>query len=765
MKSRAAVVVWAALLIASVWIIFRIPVKSDLTAFLPAAATPAQELLLAQLQEGAGGRVVLIGIEGAQPEVLAHTSRELSLRLNASGLFGHVNNGESLEAAREFVMRHRYLLSPTVSKERFTESALKSALEEGLQLLASPAGTLVKDALPADPTLEHLQILAALNPRQGPASEFGVWFSRDGKQALMLAETRAAGSDLDSQQKAIETISSNFAEIGGQTKLLLTGPAVFATESRATIEGEAWRLSMAATLLVVVILFCVYRSAFPVLLTALPVVSGLIIGIAAVALGFGVVHGLTLAFGATLIGEAVDYPSYVFTHARRGEPLARTLTRIWPTLRLAVLTTVFGALAMLLSSFTGLSQLGLLTVSGVVIAGLTTRFVLPAIAPRVSVSARIISARAFAVLAVLKCGAFLLWVLVLASFAVLAFNHERIWDDDIANLSPISPAAKRLDQELRSELGAPDARYLLVIAGASKHEALRLSEQKASWIDGLVASGVISGYELAATILPSVETQEARRAALPDSEELKRNLTAAAQGLPFREGVFAPFIADVARAKKGALIDEAILRDSPLALKVDSLLFAASGRWFALAPLTGVADAQALARAAEQQNDIRLLDLKSEAIELIASYRSESLGATALGMVAIVAVLAFGLGSMRRAARVLTPVFAAVVIDLGALVVLGERLTLFHLVSLLLVVGIGLNYSLFFNRPPRDGEDRRRTLTSLLVCSSTTISAFGCLAFSTTPVLHAIGVTVALGALLSLLSAAVLQDSGSRIEE
>ncbi|MGH8772185.1 MAG: MMPL family transporter, partial [Burkholderiales bacterium] len=554
------------------------------------------------------------------------------------------------------------------------------------------------------------------------------------------------------------TIRSNFAEMGGETKLLLTGPAVFATDSRTTIEAEAWRLSMAAALLVVLILFCVYRHALPVLLTALPVFSGLIIGIAAVALGFGVLHGLTLGFGATLIGEAVDYPSYVFTHAARGELLAQTLSRIWPTLRLAVLTTVFGALAMLLSSFTGLSQLGLLTVSGVIVAGLTTRFVLPAIAPRVTVSARVVPARAFAVLAVLKRGAFLLWILVLASFAVLAFNHERIWDDDIANLSPISPAAKRLDQQLRAELGAPDVRYLLVIAGASKQEVLRLSEQKVSWINQLVENGVISGYELAARILPSMETQEARRAALPDSEELRRNVMAAAEGLPFRDGLFAPFIEDVARAKKGALIDEASLQDSPLALKVDSLLFAAKDRWFALVPLTGVADAQALARAADQQNDIRLLDLKSEAIELIASYRSESLSTTVVGMTAIVAVLAVGLGSIRGAARVLTPVFAAVVIDLGALVLLGQRLTLFHLVSLLLVVGIGLNYSLFFNRPPRDDEDRRRTLTSLLVCSLTTISAFGCLAFSTTPVLHAIGVTVALGALLSLLGAAVLQD-------
>jgi predicted exporter len=87
---------------------------------------------------------------------------------------------------------------------------------------------------------------------------------------------------------------------------------------------------------------------------------------------------------------------------------------------------------------------------------------------------------------------------------------------------------------------------------------------------------------------------------------------------------------------------------------------------------------------------------------------------------------------------------------------IGERLSLFHLVSLLLVIGIGLNYALFFNRPFTDDADRRRTLLSLTVCIIATLSAFGALAFSRTPVLHAIGLTVSLGAFFSLVVSALL---------
>ena len=68
-------------------------------------------------------------------------------------------------------------------------------------------------------------------------------------------------------------------------------------------------------MLVLLILAAAYRSIAAVAVCALPAATGLVVGIGAVALGFGAVHGITLAFGATLIGESVDYPSYLFNNA------------------------------------------------------------------------------------------------------------------------------------------------------------------------------------------------------------------------------------------------------------------------------------------------------------------------------------------------------------------------------------------------------------------------------------------------------------------
>src|SRR5208283_4799806 len=100
-------------------------------------------------------------------------------------------------------------------------------------------------------------------------------------------------------------------------RLLLSGPGVFSVEARATIEHEALRLSLISTALIVSLLLCVYRSVPTLLLGLLPVASGALAGVAVVALGFGVVHGITLGFGVTLIGESVDYSIYLFVQSRQ----------------------------------------------------------------------------------------------------------------------------------------------------------------------------------------------------------------------------------------------------------------------------------------------------------------------------------------------------------------------------------------------------------------------------------------------------------------
>ena len=769
---RLVVGAWMVFLLACAVVIGRTTFTADVSAFLPRSPTPAQEILVEQLRDGVVSRLMLIGIEGAPPESLAQSSKRLAAELRKQEAFVLVENGEGAESAqdRDFLWRNRYLLSVAVAPERFTAGALRERLEESLQLLGSSAGMLVRRTLPHDPTGELLQLAESLAGQAGPAARGGVWFSRDGARALLVAQTRAAGYDIDGQENALERVQQAFARAqAGGARLLATGPGVFSVKTRAAIKGDAWRLSLIATILVALLLLAVYRSPRLLGLGLLPVASGALAGVAAVSLGFGTVHGITLGFGVTLIGEGVDYAIYLFTQTAPGTAPGSALDRIWPTLRLGVLTSICGFSAMLFSGFTGLAQLGLFSITGLVVAAAVTRWVVPGLMPP-EFGATAVAAFAPGAMAAVRGAPALrtpLLIAVVIAFAALVMQREPLWSDDLASLNPVPRADQMLDQQLRRDIGAPDVRYLVVVTAGDQEAVLQAAEAVGTGLRDAAARGLLEGYESPAAWLPSRQAQQARQAALPATPVLRASLDRALRGLPYRPGVFEPFLADAAAAKTLPLVERGSLDGTRLALKVDALLARRERGWTAMLPLRGVSDADGVARGLAVPSGAQavFLDLKRESDALYRSYRGEALAYSLLGAAAIAVLLLAALRSPRRVFDVLAPLAPAVVVTACALVLSGHKLSIFHLVGLLLVVAVGSNYSLFFDRQAPSGADRGRTMVSLLFAAVTTMTGFGLLAFSSVPVLKAIGLTVAIGAVLALVFSAILSRQESNRQD
>jgi len=768
---------WLAGVAACVAIVATARFSADLSTFLPRSPSAAQEILVQQLRDGVVSRLILVALEDAPPDVLAPLSKSMAAQLRASPDFTAVNNGDdqSLAKDRDFLWRNRYVLSPAVTPEHFTPAALRQALGHDLELLGSSAGVLVKATLPADPTGEMLRVIGQFQGGEHPAARDGVWFSPDMSRALLVIETVAPGFDADGQQHDLLLIDNALAAAkqavpgARDARLIETGPGVFSVRIRDQVKEDAFRLSLLATLAVAGLLLLVYRSPVTLVLALLPVATGALAGIAAVALGFGSVHGITLGFGVTLIGEAVDYAIYLFTQTAPGQPPEETLPRIWPTLRLGVLTSVCGFSAMLLSSFRGLAQLGLFSIVGLIAAVSVTRWVLPVLLRRDFATRRSalfgpaimrLSARARAL-------RYPLLVLVLAAVALLAFRHNDIWDDELSSLSPVSQADQQLDRQLRADLGAPDVRYMAVVSAPGEQQALAASETLGTLIERLKGEGVLAGFDSPALYLPSQSTQRERQAAIPAASVLRANLRQALAGSPFRAETFEPFLADAEAAKNQAPLGPDSLRGTNLAAKLDGLLIRRGDGWTALLPLRGVTDAGRLKAelASSGQAGILLLDLKGDSDRLYQSYRHQALLLALLGALAIVALLFLFFRSPKRVYAVVAPLAAAVAVTIALLALTGGRLSIFNLVGLLLVVGVGSNYALFFERRDSGGEEagarqhRERIIVSLVLANLCTVIGFGVLTLSRIPVLHGIGMTVAIGAMLSLVFSAILSVS------
>lgn len=759
---------------------------TDLSAFLPAHPTATQRVLVEQLRSGPASRLLLLAIEGADATARAAVSTGMARCLRADTELASVNNGEEISADRdrEFLFAHRYLLSSAVEPRRFTAAGLEEAMRDTIADLAAPEGLIIKSLVPHDPTGETLHIIDRLSRIPAPRSSGGVWVSGDGKRALLVAQTLASGSDTDAQERAIDAARVCFAAAardagasGRGLELKMSGPGVFAVASRASIERAAIRLSIASSALIVCILLTAYRSLAALLLGLLPVATGAVVGVAAVALIFGAVHGITLGFGVTLIGESVDYSVYFFIQSVRGAPGgASWSSRLWPTMRLGMLTSVCGFASLLPSGFPGLAQLGAYSISGLIAAAAVTRWVLPELLPaRFEIrDLAPLGARLEAFLnPVRRVRRDVLWMSAFAlaglALCVLTFERGTLWNRELARLSPASPEQQRIDAELRADLGAPDSMDLVVVSGPSAEAALRGAEHAVLALAPLVASHAIGAVDSPSDYLPSLATQAARRDSLPPRDTLRDNLDHAAAGLALDSGQLTPFLDDAEAARHAPLLQPRDLAGTSLAAGLDALLMHEGDRWSALLPLrsppgrsidlAAVRAALAAAPAAPAAgSSCTVLDLKQESDILYNDYLREAMRLSLAGFAVIVALLWLALRSARRAARVLAPLVLSVLTVAAVLALLRVELTLLHLVGMLLIVAVGSNYALFFDRrgDPRAREDAALTLSSLLIANVCTVIGFGLLSFSGVPVLEALGVTVAPGALLALKYAAVL---------
>lgn len=773
-RGRIAVAVWLALVAVCVVLVGRASFTADLSAFLPRAPTAEQQLLVDQLKSGIGSRLILIGIEGGSAAQRAQASQALAARLRADPQFLHTANGEAvgLEHDRQLLFDNRYLLSPAVSPERFSVEGLERAVADSIDLLASSTGLLEKALLPRDPTGEFMQILDAIGGASQPNVIDGVWASRDGARALLLARTRAEGSDTDGQERAVEAIRAAFqASAPAGLQLVLTGPGPFSVEARATIKGEVALLSGLGTLIIVSLLLAVYRSPTALLLGLLPVLTGALAGAAAVSLGFGTIHGATLGFGIALMGEAVDYAIYLLMQSERasaasGLAASNWVGTFWPTIRLGVLTSVVGFASLLFSGFPGLAQLGLFAIAGLATAAVVTRFVLPHLLPS-TLRIRDVSAFGTRLQGGLPALSRLRWPLFglfVAAIVVLAAEREGMWNQELAALSPVPAADQAVDMAMRADLGAPDVGYMVVVSAAGAQAALAASEQVGRQLQGLVEAGVIQGFESPATYLPSSATQQQRLASLPEAVELRRRFHAAVAELPVRAERFEPFLADVEAARQRAPLTRADIEGSVLAQGVDALLTETNGHWTALLPLRAPpdsdqridADTVGAALDATGLGGVYFIDIKRESDRLYADYLQEALLLSLAGLVAIVGLLLFVTRSPARVLRISLPLVMAVAVVVAGLVLAGVQLIILHLVGMLLIVAVGSNYALFFDCAAAEGRIAPRTLASMLLAVTTTVAGFGLLGLSSVPVLNAIGMTVGPGALLALLFSAIL---------
>lgn len=746
---------WLFVLIAMLaWIAKTIQVQSDLSLFIPEQESIIHSLLIHQLNQGNAGRTIFISIEGGAINHRSQISRQLTKKLQSSPLFELVFNGEQQFSDDEinWFLKYRYLLSPNITAGHFSESQLKIALQQRLDELALPVPTIDKKYLPRDPTVELREILNRIDNKKPLHKYEGVWTSEDETQAIIITQTSSNAVNLNKQQLVVDFIESNFQKLNTDTslQLQLTGLPVASILSRKLIQSESRRFSLVATISLLCILYIGFRSTKLVFLSGVPILSAVITGLFTVLVWFNSIHGITLVFAITILGIAIDYPLHLFSHLTPHQPSVASIKKIWSTMRMGLLTTVIAFLTLVFSNFEGLFQLGLFTAAGLLMAALTTRFILPSLIGKTRTEFQLTTK---SILLSNRQGQVLITACLLFIIVTFAQDSPK-WEKNLSSLSPLPNSYVQRDKQLRSMIGAGDLRFIGMIQGNSMEQILQESEKLRPVFERLVQRNIIQHYDMAANYIPSQALQDNRRAFLLSEKQLAQNLNSAQKDLPFKSGLFQPFIQDIENSRKLDNIIIADLKGMPYESAVHSLIMKQSQNYFAIISFSGLTDHQALVEtfnnkeSSDASSLVTIHDLQAISSSLLIDFYSDFLKRVIAAVLIIGLILLISLQDFQRTLLVISVLFLSLMLEISILTALDHHFTLFHLVSLILVFGLGLDYALFFTRR-EPVLDKQKTFYGLLICVISSALVFGILGLSKIPVLHIIGMTTAIGVLLS----------------
>ncbi|MGH1477641.1 MAG: MMPL family transporter [Geminicoccales bacterium] len=761
-SNQLIIAIWAAFVIlAGVVLGSTLRIDDDLTVFLPSDGSAVEDLLFTRLREGPAARLILVALEGGSPEDRQAASKAAAAELSTWDRLVSVNNGEQAITPVSFgsLFDYRYLLS----KETFFGSDdLEAALAIRQRQLASPFGKVFEKEATNDPTGQFHELLVSWRDgTKPPPREGGVWVSPDSSRALLLLETTNPGYTLDHQAETVAVLETELGAIAANygVELMMAGTPISTVLARNSVAREMIIGTALALTIILGFLYWVYRSFRVLALGALPIATGILLGMVVTVLVFGSIHRITMAFGITLLGVAIDYPLHLFSHTHKHELLRATATRILPPMLLGALTTVAAFIVLGTGGFAGLVQLAVFIGTGLVAAVVTALWLLPSIAgdQRLFAGAMPLAGRVWA-----PPG----WLTpVFVGFSIVAIvllmsRGDAIWERDLSAISPVPQSAKRLDGTLRADLGAPDLRYLFMISGETTEAMLQRSELLEPSLIELRESGAIGSFDAIHRYMPSQARQLERRERLPSRAVLDADLKAILDEMGLDPSLFSPFqeSVDASRSLPPLTLDQGlqIFKDTPLWPKLLNLIAERDDRWFGFVPLSAVQDLAALKATGDRNDDVDFIDLKEISSGSIESFRNQALIRLFIGMAVILVLLLAVRREVMVSARILLAMISALAVTAGALFLLGEKFSLFHILASLVVIGIGLDYGLFFSWKSDLIEERRRAFHGIAICAVSTTIVFALLAMSSISVLRIIGLTVALGTCFTFVSCYLL---------
>lgn len=623
------------------------------------------------------------------------------------------------------------------------------------QLLNQLGDQLVSQTLAKDPSLAFANYL-----NRSPFPSNKIVISSDGyltlhddniTYVLVTMKTQQGAFNLNSAKAIVNQL--NALDKNPAVNYIRTGAIFYSNEASEQAQWEMqWfgGLSILATLLLI---FLSYRRIVTVFSTVFLIAISVVYGVLGLNLFFSEINVLSIVFAITLIGIAADYSFHSLTELQRvPSTQAQPLQAIKTSLILSFTTTALGYLLLVLVPIVIFKQIAVFTIFGLFGALITVLLLFPYLHQQFNFSQqsrspfyKTIHRQHQKLLVKLQRSAFVFGVILLLSIGVLS---QAPFSDDAKSFYQVSAQLLDSETKVKKLLGQKlDNQYLLTQA-ENAQQLLEREEQLHVVLDELKNKGVISGYQSVANWLPSISQQKQDNLLLQSAEQQSK---------------FSQLSALLGQRKVAvAEIENYLLPkqwlETPLGRVFQHLWITDTSYSYSLIRFSGISDSKALSTQLLPFNNSKFVDKLADTQQELASFRIILTLVFIAACLAALMVFTVRYGIKKACYGVLVPA-SAFVLSLTISVMLQSNLTLFNLASGLVILALGLDYSVFY---AEHGFSVAMTQTTFMSALSS-IFVFAILSFSSTPAIASFGQTVFFGIVLTFLfSPMISQVSGKR---